>query len=107
MSMVLSVVAVGPEVPQHGDLGAVVDDLTVDVQDERAPGVLGPGTLGGADRHHPASPGRPAADAGQPPRIPLVELAQRLVRAAGVGEGCVVDRRTAEVAGVAGAEAAD
>jgi hypothetical protein len=84
-----------------------VDDLAVDVQDEGAARMVRPSLLGGSDRHAHAPVGLPAADAGEPPRIRRVELDQGLLGARRIREGVVVDRRAAEVAGAASAEAAD
>src|SRR6478735_8164171 len=76
MSVVLSVVAVR-RVPQDRDVGSVVDDLAVDVQDQGTSRLVGPRPFGGADRDAQAALGLPAADSGEPPRIRLVELGQR------------------------------
>src|SRR4051812_9451868 len=94
--LVLSVVAVGVEVAQQGDLGPVVDQLAVDVKHERGAGELGVGPLGRA-----AWLGQivlsPAANAVEPRGIRGVQLGEGGVCRAGVVEGLVVGLRTIEV----------
>jgi hypothetical protein len=69
--------AVGVEVAQQGDLGAVVQCLAVDVQHQRGHGVLGEGAFGRAAR--PGEPGlTEALDAGQPCGVHGIELAECL-----------------------------
>ena len=98
--------AVGVEVAQQGDLGAVVDDLPVDVGDQDAERLVGVRALGRTARPRQAVLAE-AADAPDPLGVGLVELGQRTIGGAGVGEGLVVDERTAEMGRVAGAEDAD
>ena len=102
----LSVVAVGVEVTEQGDLCPVVDELAVDVEHELDARVLGPRALARAARLGEA--------ASSQPRTPAVQAAKAASTWAsassavpGVVEGEVVDLRSAEVAVHAGAEDAD
>jgi len=97
---------VGVEVTEQRDLCAVVDELTVDVEDELDARVLGPGALarsaGLGERGLVPAPG-----ACGPGGEGCVDLGQGLVGGAGVVEGEVVDLGAAEVAVHPGAEDAD
>ena len=84
------------EIAQQGDLGAVMDDLTVDVENQGGEGTIRIRALAAAD-----GPGEfvdaQAGDPVTPPLVGGVELVESLAGGAGVGERDVVDRRAAEV----------
>src|SRR6266516_4151513 len=98
--------AVGVQVAQQGDLGAVVQCLAVDVQHQRGHRVLGEGAFGGAAR--PGEPGiAEALDAGQPCGVHVIELLECLRCGPGVVERLVVHCWPAEVVGDPGTKHAD
>src|SRR5665647_3613145 len=86
------------EVTQKGDLRAVMDDFSADVQDEGDQRqVGGVPVLDLAGPSGSAEPGRAeAADAGDPLRVDAVELCEGLSGGAGIAEVFVADCRSTE-----------
>ena len=86
------------EVTEKGDLRAVMDDFSADVQDEGDQRqVGGVPILDLAGPTGSTEPGRiESADAGDPLRVDAVELCEGLSGGAGVAEVFVVDCRSTE-----------
>src|SRR5580692_1830289 len=74
------------QITQQGDLGAMMNDLPVDMQHEGGQRVIGEGTFGWATRPG-ETVGVQASDARYPPAVCLVQLTER-----GVGRSRVVER---------------